>query len=59
MCRTTHKHATPRRPVQDERDARSVLTMGSHISWEADKARGGTAYVPQPIAPAPAAAASN
>lgn len=37
------------RPVLDERDARSVLTMGSHITWDAEKQRSGMAYVPQPI----------
>lgn len=40
------------RAVLDERDARSVVTMASHISWEADKK-----YTP-PV-PTPTAAASN
>jgi hypothetical protein len=42
------------RPVLDERDARSVLTMGSHITWDMEKARAGMAYTPAPIPAAPA-----
>jgi hypothetical protein len=42
------------RPVLDERDARSVLTMGSHITWDMEKQRSGMAYVPAPIPAAPA-----
>jgi hypothetical protein len=41
------------RAVLDERDARSVVTMASHISWEADKK-----YVPPPMA-TPTPAGSN
>uniref|UniRef100_A0A383VSP0 DUF2470 domain-containing protein n=1 Tax=Tetradesmus obliquus TaxID=3088 RepID=A0A383VSP0_TETOB len=41
------------RPVLDERDARSVVTMASHISWEADRK-----YVPPPL-PTPTPAGSN
>jgi hypothetical protein len=43
------------RAVLDERDARSVLTMASHISWEAEKK-----YIPAPVQMPPGApAASN
>eukprot|EP00879_Flechtneria_rotunda_P007514 GHRR01007883.1.p1 GENE.GHRR01007883.1~~GHRR01007883.1.p1 ORF type:complete len:290 (+),score=95.71 GHRR01007883.1:162-1031(+) len=41
------------RAVLDQRDARSVVTMASHISWEGEKR-----YVPPPIQ-TPTAAASN
>eukprot|EP00882_Tetradesmus_deserticola_P009223 GHRQ01009727.1.p1 GENE.GHRQ01009727.1~~GHRQ01009727.1.p1 ORF type:complete len:290 (+),score=132.30 GHRQ01009727.1:361-1230(+) len=41
------------RAVLDERDARSVVTMASHISWEADKK-----YVPPPL-PSPTPVGSN
>lgn len=41
------------RPVLDERDARSVLTMASHINWEAERQ-----YTPPPVA-SPAAAGSS
>lgn len=41
------------RSVLDERDARSVVTMASHISWEADKK-----YTPPPMQ-SPTPAASN
>lgn len=43
------------RPVLDERDARSVITMAAQIAWEADRA-----YVPVPMpTPTETAAASN
>eukprot|EP00878_Enallax_costatus_P011016 GHUV01011506.1.p1 GENE.GHUV01011506.1~~GHUV01011506.1.p1 ORF type:complete len:257 (+),score=75.14 GHUV01011506.1:766-1536(+) len=41
------------RPVLDERDARSVVTMASHISWEADRK-----YTP-PVPTATPAATNN
>jgi hypothetical protein len=42
------------RPVLDERDARSVITMAAQIAWEAERS-----YTPPVPSDAAAAAANN
>jgi Protein of unknown function (DUF2470) len=40
------------RPVLDERDARSVVTMASHVGWEAERR-----YTPSPVPTTPSTGA--